>query len=83
MTFHYKNFILYLYKNIILNLMTIVCICWLKLQKFQYMILRLVYGVPWLHWELLDIFFLEPNFVVMCNTYTGTIFGHLADDDGT
>jgi len=45
MTFHYLNFILYLYKNIIVNLVTFVCICWLKLQKFHYMILRLVYGV--------------------------------------
>jgi hypothetical protein len=69
MNFHYMNFILYLYKNIIVNLMTIVCISWLKLQKFYYMVLRLVYGVPCLHWELLDTFFLVPDFVVMCNTY--------------
>jgi hypothetical protein len=74
------NFILY--KNIIGNL-TIVCIFWLQLQKFHYMFLRLVNGVPWLHWELLDIFFLEPNFVAMCNTYPGTIFEHLSDDDRT
>jgi len=39
------NFILCLYKNIIVNLMTVMCIGWLKLQKFHYMILRLVYGV--------------------------------------
>jgi hypothetical protein len=63
--------------------MTIVCIGLLKLQKFHYMILRLVYGVLWVQWELLVTFFLEPNFVVMCNTYPGTIFEHLSDDDRT
>jgi hypothetical protein len=38
------------------------------------MILRFVYGVVLVQWELLDTFFLEPDFVVMCNTYPGTIF---------
>jgi hypothetical protein len=60
--------------------MTVVCIGWLKLQKFHYMILGLVYGVQW---ELLVTFFLKPNFVVMCNTYPGTIFEHLSYDDRT
>jgi len=63
--------------------MTVMCIGWLKLQKFHYMILRLVYGVLWVQWELLVTFFLKPNFVVMCNTYPGTIFEHLSYDERT
>jgi len=30
-----------------------------------------------------NYFFLEPDFVVMYNTYPGTNFEHLSDDDRT
>jgi hypothetical protein len=33
--------------------------------------------------RIIGHFFLEPDFVEMCNTYPGTIFEHLSDDDGT